>query len=157
MQYTQTSKHTAPQLYTPLHCTLNLLVTTEVTHSGGAALRTRPRHKAAAPSTTLHGQHLHHSAAVAVGSYTTAVAHSNCDMHDQRTCVALVRMMYCTGSANTRATPLSHCKAMAIHAYAQRTRSAQEQAVKHPQSQAALRGHTSTTGRRGAATHTRQA
>jgi hypothetical protein len=40
-------------------------------------------------------QHLQHSAAVAVGSYTTAVEQYDCNMHDHRTRVALVRSTDC--------------------------------------------------------------
>ena len=59
---------------------------------------------------------MQHSVAVAVGSYTTAVEHCDCDMRDQRVWVALrlVRNMDCATAAtdNTRATPLSHHEAM---------------------------------------------
>jgi hypothetical protein len=48
-----TGKHAAPQLHTPLHSTLNVLITTVVTHNGGAALHTRPRPRAAASSAQL--------------------------------------------------------------------------------------------------------
>jgi hypothetical protein len=55
---TQTPKHTVPQLHTPQHCTLNVLVTTVVTHNGGAGLYTRPRPREAASSAaTPRGTH----------------------------------------------------------------------------------------------------
>jgi hypothetical protein len=57
---------------------------------------------------------MHYGFAVAVGSYTTAVEHCDCDMHDHRACVALVSNMDCATAAaatdNTRATPLSTTK-----------------------------------------------
>jgi hypothetical protein len=87
---------TAPQLHTPLHCTPNMLVSTVVTHNGSAALQTRPRLQAAASTAASpHTQHLHHSVAVAVGSYTTAVEYCDCDVHDHRTCVTLVSSTDC--------------------------------------------------------------
>jgi hypothetical protein len=42
-----------------------------------------------------HTQHLQHGVTVAAGSYTTAVRHCDCDMHDRRIRVALVRNMDC--------------------------------------------------------------
>jgi hypothetical protein len=53
--YTQTPQHTAPQLHAPLHSTLNVLVTTVVTHNGGAELHTRPQTRAPASSAATPG------------------------------------------------------------------------------------------------------
>jgi hypothetical protein len=53
--YTQTPKHRAPQIHTPLHCTLNVLVTKEVIHDSSAAVHTRPRPRAAASSAATPG------------------------------------------------------------------------------------------------------
>jgi hypothetical protein len=59
---------------------------------GGAALPTRPRPRAATSSAdTPHTQQSQHCTAFAAGSYTTAVRHCDCDMHDHRARVALVR------------------------------------------------------------------
>jgi hypothetical protein len=57
---------------------------------------------------------------------------------------------------NTRATPLPHCKAVATHACTQHSGAHKTRAITHKLSQAALRGHTAATARRGAATDTRQ-
>jgi hypothetical protein len=80
--HTDIQSHNAADTHTPLHCTLNMLVDTVVTHNGGASSAATP-----------HRRHLQHLVAVAVGSYTTAVEHCDCDMHDQRACIALVRNM----------------------------------------------------------------
>jgi hypothetical protein len=94
--YTQTSKHAPPQRRTPLHYTPNMVISTVVTHNGSAALHTRPPPQAAASrAATPHTQHFHHGVAVAVASYTTAVRHCDCDTHDHRTRVALVRSTDC--------------------------------------------------------------
>ncbi len=45
-----------------------------------------------------HTQHFHHGATVAAGSNITAVRHCDCDMHDHRTRVTLVRNMDCQRS-----------------------------------------------------------
>ncbi len=57
----------------------------------------RPRLQAAAAASsaaTPHTEHLQHFVTVAVGSYTKAEEHCDCDMHDHRTCVVPVRTMY---------------------------------------------------------------
>jgi hypothetical protein len=113
--HTHASKRTAPQLCTPLHCTRNMLVTTVVTHSGGAALHTcRQPQSAVSSADTPRTQQMHHSVAVAVGFYTTAVEHCDCKMHDRRACVTLVRYMDCQRPPQppTTAPPLSHHEAM---------------------------------------------
>jgi hypothetical protein len=51
-----------------------------------------------------HTQHFHRGVAVAVGSYTTAVRQCDCDMHDQRTRVALVRSTDCQNPPQPLAT-----------------------------------------------------
>jgi hypothetical protein len=85
--------------------TLDVLVTTAVTHKGGAALHTRPRPRAAASSAvTLITQHFHHGVAAAVGSYTTAVRQWDCNMHDHSTRVALARSTDCQRSHAQRNT-----------------------------------------------------
>ncbi len=73
--YTETPKHAAPQLHTPLHCTLNVLVSTVVTHNGGAASHapTTPSSSVQRSHSRKHTQHFHHGVTVAVGSYTTAM------------------------------------------------------------------------------------
>jgi hypothetical protein len=48
--YTHTSEHAAPQLHTPLQCTPKMLVSTVVTHNGGAAWHTHSPPQAAASS-----------------------------------------------------------------------------------------------------------
>jgi hypothetical protein len=156
--HTQTSKHTGTKLRTPLQCTLNMLVSTVVTHNSSTALHTRTQPQSAASSTaTLSTQHLYHSVEVAVGWYTTsstAVKHGHCDMHDHRTRAALVRNMDCQRPPPPPpATHPQHRSLTATHACTQLSGT-----QKHGQSSANNRKQrcavTAATARRGAATHT---
>ncbi len=75
-----------------------MLVSTVITHNGGAVLRTRIQTASSSvqrSNSRGHTQHFHHRVAVAVGSYTTAVRLCDCDMHDHRARVALVRSTDC--------------------------------------------------------------
>jgi hypothetical protein len=121
-----TQRRSYTVLHTPLHCTLNVLVTTEVTHNGGAALHTRPRPRAAA------------SSAATPGAHTTLAArcHSRCQLvhysggtlqlrharsHDLcRTGAHDVLAATTDATNNTRAQHHCNHEAITIHAYVKR-------------------------------------
>jgi hypothetical protein len=95
--HTDTQTHSATAAHTAT------LHTQHARHQGS---NTQRRRGIAHPPTTAsssvqsshsreHTQHLQHGVTVAAGSYTTAVRHCDCDMHDHRTRVALVRNMDC--------------------------------------------------------------
>ncbi len=112
--YTQTPKHAAPQLHTPLHCTLNVLVSTVVTHNGGAASHTRPRHQAAASSTATPGGT--HNTSTTVLQSLSALILQQCDT-PHRTRVALVPPQPPTTHAlRSTALPLQRSGNARVHA-----------------------------------------
>jgi hypothetical protein len=119
--HTDTQTHSAAATHT------TTLHTQRARHHGS---NTQRRRGIAHPPTTAsssvqrshsraHTQHLQHGVTVAAGSYTTAVRHCDCDVHDHRTRVALVRSMDCQRS--TRATPHAQYNAAVTHACTQRT------------------------------------
>jgi hypothetical protein len=126
---------TAPQLHTPQHFTPNMLVSTVVTHNGSAASQTRPLLQAAASS--AHTQHLHHSVAVAVGSYSTAVELCN----------------YGATNSNTRRPNTTKRWNACARATEAPKRSAQTRSIEPSQWKVTLR---STWGERGAASQSEQ-
>jgi hypothetical protein len=109
-------------------------------------LHTRPRPQATASS---------------VGDSTTAAGHCDCDMHDHRTRVALVRNMDCQRPTPPPTTRAQYRSPTVTRRQRTRARSAaghtQTRAInRKEQSHALLRSHTSITARRGAAARTRQ-
>jgi hypothetical protein len=153
--YTQTRKHTAPQLHTPLHCTLNVLITTVGTHNGGAALHTRPRPRAAASSAATPGG-THNTSTTVTQSLSALTLQQTYTTTAARTITAPAKhwCAQCTGSRNkqqqhARRTTLTlrsrgNARTDAAH------RGAQARAIRHKPSDAALRGHSAATARRGA-------
>ena len=154
-KHAQTRKHTAPQLHTPLHCTLNVLITKEVIHDGSAAVHTRPRPRAAASSAATPGG-THNTSTTVTQSLSALTLQQTYTTTAARTITAPAKhwCAQCTGSRNkqqqhARRTTLTlrsrgNARTDAAH------RGAQARAIRHKPSDAALRGHSAATARRGA-------
>jgi hypothetical protein len=156
---TQASKHTAPQLHTPIHCALNVLVTTTVTHNGGAALHARPRVQAAASSAaTPHTQHCRSRCRLLHDTSSTLQLHharsqDTCRTSAQHGLPATAAVTNNTCATRHRSPAATRWQRTRARSAARRTNMSDQPQT---QSHAALRSHTAAIARRGAATHTRQ-
>jgi hypothetical protein len=140
-------------------------------HARRHGSNTRRPHGMAHPPTTASSsvqrghsartQRLQHGVAVAVGSYTTAVRHYDCDMHDHTTRVAVVRSTDCQRSPPPP-PPTTHAQQPRTATPRFRARARSEPRRTNTSSpplkrcHAALHRNTAATAKRGASTHTQR-